>query len=96
MKQLKFAIAVHKQLPYGAQSEARGHCAEQSQFTTQFQRSTLARRLAVLFSKWAGQVVSSVIVILEYRRKSRALVVMIFGSSPRILANLAVLLLINF
>jgi len=40
--------------------------------------------------------VSSVIIILEYRRKSRALVVMIFGSSPRILANLAVLLLIFF
>ena len=39
---------------------------------------------------------SSVIVILEYRLKSRALVVMLFGSSPRILANLAVLLLINF
>jgi len=40
--------------------------------------------------------VSSVIIILEYRRKRRALVVMLFGSNPRILANLAVLLLINF
>ena len=38
---------------------------------------------------------NSVIVILEFRRKNHALVVMLFGSSPRILANLAVLLLIN-